>query len=1071
MPTKFKLLAGLNTAFLLFLSLSLFAQTSVTGRVLNTEKQPVVGATVQAKGGKSATLTGSDGTFSLTSSQKVSALLITIVGFESLTVPVRGNSVGDIMISTSTTVLNDIVVTGYSAQKRKEITGAISVVNVADMKSVPAATLEQLLQGQASGMNIISSGSPGEASNVFIRGITSFGNTDPLVVVDGVESAPGSLSILHDLSAQDIESVQVLKDAQSSIYGARGSAGVIIITTKRGKGNVSITYDGFYGTQVPLSGNPWHKANVQQMADLFFLAAKNSGAVDSAGNVTSNQYGKGLSPVLPAYIKAGPFSGLPSANGATDIKLYNNDYSKGPIYLIVPAAGGSGTDWFHEAFKPAPIMSHSITASGGSDKASYLFSLNYLDQKGTLLNTSLKRYAARINTNFNVANHVHIGENAYVLYKQNPRIGNNQEGNPVNTTAWEQPIIPVYDAGGGFGGTAGSQLGNSQSPIAVQTRAKDNQDNDWQVTGDVYVAVDFAKHFTVKTLFGGNFDNYYYFSHSYHTYENAENNGSNGYQENAGYNSTWNWTNTLSYKNIFAGKHNLTVLVGYESSQSRNRYLNGNRINYFSDDPNYLSLATGAPIGQQNYSQYSSIRIASFLAKLDYAFNDRYLLGVNFRNDGASVFGPASKYGNFGSVSAGWVVSREDFMSGVTFIDNLKFRGSWGVLGSIANVPQNNQYTLYGGTGSTSYYDLNGTSNSTVQGFYATTYGNLATSWEKDKILDFGLDATILKNKLDISFDWYKKTINGLLFGDQAAGVVGLGANLPQVNIGDMQNIGYDFSINYHTRISTDVNFNIGINAGHYTSTILNIPGAAGFFEAAGTHNTGNQVRNQTGHPVGAFFGYKIVGIYQDAADVAKSPKETDAAPGRFKYLDANGDGKISDSDRVFFGNPNPKFTAGINLGFSFKQFDFSAVFYWSYGNDVLNYTRYFQDFYPQFQNSKSAALLTDSWLPTRKNAKYPIVENGSYFSTNGVINDFYNEDGSYFRCKQMQIGYNFEPSLLKKAGIQKLRFYVQAANLFTITKYTGLDPELVGNARTFGVDYGNYPPSKTYIVGLSLTF
>jgi TonB-dependent starch-binding outer membrane protein SusC len=521
----------------------------------------------------------------------------------------------------------------------------------------------------------------------------------------------------------------------------------------------------------------------------------------------------------------------------------------------------------------------------------------------------------------------------------------------------------------------------------------------------------------------------------------------------------------------------LNVLVGYESFQTRNRYMNGSRISYFSDDPNYVNLNTGGS-GITNYSQYSSIRIASFLAKLDYSFNDKYLLGVNYRNDGASVFGPNSRHGDFGSVSVGWVLSQEEFMKGITFINNLKLRGSYGILGSISNVGINNQYNLYNGTQGTGYYDINGTSNNIVLGFYPSQLGNLNTGWEKDKILDVGFDATIINNHLDLSFDWYKKTIDGLLFQDQPPAVVG-GANAPQVNIGDMENTGLDIVVNYHTRISRDVNFNIGANIGSYKSTILSIPGAAGFFDVANTHNTGPMVREQEGHPVGAFFGYQIVGIFQDAADIAKSPTEADAAPGRFKYLDANKDGKIDDKDRVFYGNPNPDFTYGINLGVSWKEFDFSAVFYGSQGNDIFNYMNYFQAFYPQFQNAKNANLLTDSWLPTRKNTSIPIVENASYFSTNGVLNNYFMEDGSYFRCKQMQIGYNFTPAMLKHVGLDRARIYVQAANLFTITGYTGLDPEVQSQAngtgvpasQSFGIDYGNYPPMKTYLVGVSLTF
>lgn len=1070
----------LITVPLLLLGLVANAQTrTIKGQVVSAKDgKAVAGATISVNGQKVSALSGDDGSFAVNATGNVT-LSVTSVGFADRAVAVAGsqNSV-KISLTEEASQLSEIVVTGYTAQKRKEITGAVSVVNVKDMKSVPSGTAEQMLQGQASGVTIIGSGSPGEPSNVFVRGITSFGNSTPLVIVDGVQSAPGDLSLFRDLSASDIESVQVLKDGQAAIYGARGSAGVIIVTTRKGRGKPSVTYESYYGVQMPRTGNVWNKLDTKGMADLFWLAAKNS-QQDKNGVVTSGQYGTGTSPVIPDYIKYGSKSGY---TGPVDLTKYNNDYSKGDIFLIVPA-NKTGTDWWDVLMDPAPMQSHTITASGAAEKSTYLYSLNFLDQKGTLLNTYLKRYTARANTSWNIKNNIRLGENLTVFYKDNPRIGNNQEGNDINNTAWEQPIIPVLDAGGGFGGTAGSQLGNSSNPYANRMRSKDNQNYNWQVQGNVYAEVDFAKHFTAKTVFGGRIDNYYGFYHNYRSYENAENGSSNGYGEYGGYNNNYNWTNTINYSNIFKQNHSIKLMAGYEMLKVAGRQVGGSRVNYFSDNTDYLSLNTGSPIGQNNYSNFYKQTGTSILAKIDYAFKDKYLIGLNGRRDGSSVFGPDKRYGNFWSASAGWMISQEDFFKNVKGINSLKLRGSYGILGSISNVSALNQYTLYGGSGGSSYYDLFGTSNSTVMGFYATNLGNTATGWERDNILDIGFDATVLNNKLDISFDWYEKRIDGLLFQDQAPAVVGVGSQLPQVNIGDMKNTGIDLALNYRGKINNDLSYTVGANIGAYKSTIINIPGAAGFFEAAGTHNTGNQVRNAIGHPVGAFFGYKIAGIFKDAADVKAWATETDAAPGRFKYEDVNKDGKITDADRTFFGNPNPDFTLGLNLSVTYKKFDFSTVIYGSFGNDVLNETRYFQDFVPQFQNAKSIPVLTQSWLPADRskpraewtavnpNAKYPIAENDSWFSTNGVINDFYMEDGSYVRVKQLSIGYTIDPSTLKRYGIDKARIYLQGANLFTLTKYSGLDPEVNGSSVSFGVDYGVYPPSKQFNVGVSLTF
>ena len=1067
----------LITVPLLLLGLVASAQTrSIKGQVVSaTDGKAVAGATISVNGQKVSAIASEDGTFTVNASGNVS-LTVKSVGFANQTVSVAGTQSSiKVSLTEESSQLNEIVVTGYSSQKRKEITGSVSVVSVKDMKAVPSGTAEQMLQGQASGVTIIGSGSPGEGSTVFIRGITSFGNATPLVIVDGVQSAPGDLGSFRNLSANDIESVQVLKDGQAAIYGARGAAGVIIVTTKRGKGKPTITYDSYSGIQVPRTGNVWNKLDPQGMADLAFLAAKNSGQVDAQGNVSSGQYGTGKIAILPDYIKAGSYSGVGPNSGAaalaaTNLALYNNDYSKGPIHLIVPA-NKKGTDWWDEIFDPAPMTSHSITASGGQDKSSYLFSLNYFDQKGTLLNTYLKRYSMRANTSWNIKDNIRIGENLQLFYKDNPRIGNNERGNAVNNTAWEQPIIPVYDAGGGFGGTAGSNLGNSSNPVANQVRAKDNVNHNWQIQGNVFAEVDFAKNFTARTVFGGNLDNYYGFYHNYRNYENAENPASNGYGEYSGYNNNWNFTNTLSYANVFKQDHSIKLMAGYEALKVQGRQVGGSRVNYFSDDLNYLSLNTGSPIGQNNYSNLYKTTTNSILAKVDYAFRDKYLVGLNGRRDGSSVFGPNTKFGNFWSASAAWVISNEDFFKNVKFINTLKLRGSYGLQGSIANVGSLNQYTLYGGGGGSSYYDLFGTSNTTVMGFYATNLGNLSTGWEKSKTLDFGFEATVLNNKLDISFDWYKKTIEGLLFQDQAPAVVGVGSSLPQVNIGDMQNTGIDLSLNYRGKVNNDLSYTVGANLGAYKNEIINIPGSAGFFETAYTHSSGPQIRNAIGQPVSAFFGYKIAGIFQSAADVASYAKMVDAAPGRFKYEDINKDGKISDDDRTFFGNPNPDFTLGINLNVAYKRFDISTNLYGSFGNEILNETRYFQDFLPSFQNSKSIPLLTESWLPTRPSTVWPIVENNTYFSTNGVINNFYVEDGTYMRVKQLSLGYTIDPATLKRYGIDKARVFVQGANLFTITNYSGLDPEVAGSTSSFGVDKGNYPPMKTFNVGISLTF
>lgn len=1059
MPTKINLLVRsyLLALFLVFFSFNVFAQKAITGKVTNKANGlPIVGATIQVKGTTTVSLTNNEGIFSVNAGPKA-VLTVSVVGFESVEQAVAGKSEFIFALTETTSQLNEILVTGYSSQRKKDITGSVSVVNVKDLKAVPAGSPAQMLQGRASGLNVITSGQPGSGSNIRIRGITSFGNVDPLVIVDGVQ---GSLT---NLNVSDIESIQVLKDAgAASIYGVRGSNGVIVVTTKKGKsGRASVTYDAYIGTQKPASGNPFNLLNTQGMADLTWLAFKNSGQP-----TTHAQYGSGASPVIPDYIINGPNSGVSGAISAADLAKYNiTDFSKG-IYRIT-AANKTGTDWFHEIFRPAAIQSHTITASGGNDKNTYLFSMNYFNQQGTLMGTYLKRYSARINTTFNIKNNIRVGENLYIYNRTNPQIPNQSEGNAISMTYREQPIIPVFDINGGFAGTAAKGLGNAQNPVANQMRTFENKGNSWNIEGNIFAEVDFLKHITARTAFGGTMGNFYYYNYGFRTYENAENNASNSFSENAGYDRQWTWTNTIKYSNVFAGKHAVTALAGVEALEAYGRGVGGSTLGYFTDNPNFRTLSTGSS-GFTNYSYAYQNSLYSLFGKVDYAFNDKYLFSATVRRDGSSRFGADKRYGIFPSFAAGWRISRENFMKDVKWIDDLKLRGSWGVLGNQTNVDPSNAFSQFGGRPGNSYYDINGTSTSSVQGFYATRIGNPKTGWEEDILTNFGIDAQLFNNKIDLSAEYYQKKINGLLFPDQAPATVG-GAALPNVNIGDIQNKGVDASVTYHGAPNKDLKYDVGVIFTTYRSNITSIPGD--YFEAGGSR-IGNFVRNRVGHPIGSFFGYEVVGLFQDAADVSKSPVQAGAKPGRFKYKDANGDGKISDVDRVYFGNPNPKYTLGLNLNVSYKDFDFSTFLYGSFGNDVINYVRYWTDFYPSFLGVKSLDALNKSWLPTRTNTNVPIAENDASFSTNQVPNSYYKENGSYLRMKSFIVGYTMPANQLKKWGIEKLRLYVQAANLFTITKYTGLDPELSGSNAAFGIDYGNYPNNqKNFNVGVNVTF
>jgi len=1080
-------LSSMIIGFIMF-SCAAFAQKTITGKVTSSSsKEPIAGATVLVKGTKAATQTGSDGTFSINAPKDNSTIVISAIGFENTQVNAAGKTnLGEISLAGATTTLNDVFVTGYTSQRKRDITGSVSVVNVPDLKQTPSGSTEALLQGQASGVTVFSTGAPGGAAVVQIRGITSAGNTAPLVIIDGV---PGNM---HDINVNDVQSIQVLKDAgAAAIYGVRGSNGVIIITTKKGAGAVKVSYDAYYGTQRPLKKS-WNLASPTQTGLAKWAQAFNDGLTPN-----DPQYGSGATPVLPYYLTpAGAPKGAPNTSLA-DYNLYTNH---------ITLAAQNGNNWFNDIFKPAPIMEHNISLSGGSGKSSYFMSFNYMDQEGTLIQTSLKRYSLRFNSTFSFADdHIHIGENAFAIYKNNPGYFNAPGVNSTNSinTSYQLPnIIPVHDIAGNYAGGISIGLGNASNAVAIQERQADDINLNYQVLGNVFADVDFLKHFTAHTSIGGNVDYTYKNGFATTPYENAENNhAANLYLEVYGLNTSMIWTNTLRYGNKI-GKNNFSILGGSEYIYGIGKGSLATRGNYYITDssnltvsPNLRTLNFGQASTQTNNSTIVGDNgiatpyqqaLYSLFGRVDYDYDGKYLFSATIRRDGSSAFTSAKRYGNFPSVTAGWRISQESFMKNIDWLSELKIRGGWGKLGTINNINPTNAYTLYGQQINQSYYDINGTSTTPTAGLYVSQYGNPSTSWEEDVLTNIGFDLSILNNKIDFSLEWYKKLISGLLTRPSAPGTNG-GALDPFINSGNIQNTGIDMSLTYHGSLARDLKFDIMGTFTSYKNKVVSLPPGTLYFDEAGGGQTVIS-RLQPGHPIGAFFGYQVIGLFQSWDDVNKSPKQQDAAPGRFKYADVDKNGQINNNDRTFFGNPNPKFTAGLNLTVSYKNFDLYSFFYASVGNDILNNVKSSTDFPQGFGNqisenvfANSARLINSAGQPTNykdptahvanPGTNVPMLEQSADFSNSGAFNSYIMESGSFLRCRNLTIGYRIASNTLRRLHFDNLRIYVQALNLFTITKYSGLDPELnPGGNTVFGIDGGAYPNNqKTYSVGVNV--
>lgn len=1079
--------------FLCFLAMYLltvstsWAQNQVTGRVVDAgTRAPIPNASITIKGTTTGTVSNNDGTFSL-NVPGTSTLEISFVGYVSRDVDVSGRtSLGDIALTASNESLNEVVVVGYTTQLKKDITGSVSVVNIGDMIKQPTGLLANQLQGQASGVTVLSSGQPGDQPIVSIRGLNTFGNNVPLYIVDGVPTQN-----ISTLNPNDVQSLQVLKDAgAASIYGSRASNGVIIITTKQGRGKTTITYDGYYGTQRPKGGNVWNLLSPMEEAQLKFMALKNSGTPVSPSSPDA-LYGSGPEPVLPDYLNPiGAKDGDPSVNPNLYFvdPFYTNPDELNRFYRITKA-NKQGTDWFHEVFKPASMQNHNISVSGSSDLGRFFISGEYLDQNGTSLYTYLKRYTLRANTQFNLGNRVRVGENMAYSISEGYRI-NPDEDSQTGMAFRESTIIPVFDIMGNYAGTYGGKIGNSRNPVGqAWRRAYNNSGMDNRLFGNIFADVDVLNSVTFHTSFGG--ESLAGTNHSFGLpeYENAENTSKNSYSEGSYYNFNWTWTNTLQYKQTF-GKHDISALVGVESFKANARSLSGNTQSYFTFDPNFVNLSTGSGT-QSNASSKAMIEtLWSQFGRIDYAYNSRYLLSATLRRDGSSKFISSNSFGFFPAVTVGWRISQEDFMKSADWITDLKIRGGFGVMGNQFNIISENAFTTFSSNRDFSYYDIGGTNNSIVQGFGAGNIGNPAAKWEKDNNTNIGFDATLFQGKLTATVDWYKKSITDLLFNPALPATAGNGT-APFVNVASMTNTGLDLQIGTHQTFGSGWTFDATGVFTTYNNKIKKVTGNTDFFMSGsdqGSRFGDDFVRNQVGHSIGQFYGYQIVGFWntqqeiddantkaQHAVNDPEAVYQNDIGLGRFRYQDTNGDGIVTDEDRTLIGNPNPDFTYGLNLGSSYKNFDLSLFLFGSKGNDIWNNVKWYNDFWASFVGAKSKTALYDSWTPENHNAKAPIQENKGFTSTNGVPNSYYIEKGSYMKLKNITLGYTFPENMLKKAFIQSLRVYVQGANLVTFTNYSGADPEVssaqVDNSTSFGIDEGVYPTPRTFIVGINLKF
>ncbi len=1067
-PIKGALFCGL----LWLMSVVAFAQKSVSGKVSDAKGDGVPGASITVKGTTTGTISDANGGFKINVPNTGGTLVFSSIGYKTQEVKLTGQASINVTMEDDAASLDEVVVTGYSIDKRRESTGAISTVKSKDLTAVPSGNVEQQLQGRVAGLTVVTNGQPGTASQIRVRGFGAFGGNEPLYVVDGMP-----VNSTDFLSPDDIESTTVLKDASTaSIYGARAANGVIVYTTKKGtKGakKLNVTYDGTYGVTDP--GNGQAMMNPTDFATWTWNAKRNSG--EAFGHP---QFGSGSTPVIPDYLSVG---GTPGVIGSVDLaaqKLkYNIDPSAGAIYQVIKA-NKAGTDWYGAITRQAPLQRHSLGFSGGGDNSRFYVGFSVQDQKGILISNAMKRYAFRINSEFNLLKNLRIGENIQLTYLQILGQTGGAGGNGIAADendilqAFRMPsIIPIYDEFGGYAGTAAKGFNNPRNPVANQKGLLNNRNFNGLANGNVYAELDVIPGLTLRSSIAGNFRNNYGWGYTRWQYENSENNSAFGYNEFGGYSFGWTFTNTANYKKAF-GKHNIEVLAGQEAlNTGAGRNMSANGLNPFSQDVNYVTITTLGTKNPPSSNLFKGVNFYSLFGRAIYTFNDKYIVTGVVRRDGSSRFGVNSRYGIFPAVSAAWRVSSESFMKNLPWVQDLKIRGGYGTMGNSNNVDPNNQYSLYAARVDNSGYDINGSNSSIVDGYYRTRIGNPDAKWETSVTKNIGFDGSFLKGKLDVIVDLWQKDTKDLLYQLPITATAGFQAAAPSVNIGKMVNKGIDIQVINRGKITTDLGYEVNVTGSFLKNEITKIADGLTYLTNVNPGFRGiNPIRNQLGYGLSSFYGFKVLGLFQSKAEVDAAPAQDGKGVGRFRYADLNNDGKIDAADRTYLGSPIPKFTGGVNFTLTYKAFDLSAYLYTSIGNKIFNVSKWFTDFYPSFSGAAISERVKDSWTPQNTGATIPIFETASNFSTNTQSNSFYVENGSYLRFQNVSLGYTLPKAMLDKLKLSRVRAFVSTNNIFTITKYQGLDPQVGGNADTnFGIDVGNYPLTKSFTVGLNLGF
>jgi len=1033
--------------FSCFLALSSYAQQkTLSGTIKGEDGSPIPGVAVVVKGTTTGTITDMDGKFSFIVPADATVLAVTYIGMKSQEITIGNQTVFNVTLAADVIGIDEIVVVGYGTRKKEELTGSISTVSDKQMKISSAPSVVSRMQGLVSGVTITSANTPGGEATIRIHGIGTVNDPNPLYVIDGVPVGPG-----NNINPNDVESISVLKDASSAaIYGSRGANGVILITTKHGRANQEPTITFSARTGLSNATNQYDMLNTAEYGQAVFLQANN-------GYVFNSQYGKGANPVIPDYI-------LPAATKEGDPSVVPALYNY-PDYQIYKA-NKLGTNWYDEIYRTGIVQEYDLSITGGGAKSTYSLSSNYLDEQGFLIDTDFKRYNFRVNADTKFGDWLKVGQSLQAIYiNQKGDFGNNGEGNAISMAYRMQPIVPVRDIMGNFAGTRAPLTGNAANPVAQLDHAKNNDGKWFRVLGNIYGEANIMKGLTFKTLFGYNLGQWNAKNYTIPTHENAEPNKVAGLSVDSNYSILWNWSNTVNYNLTIKDIHTINVVLGTEAVENNWQGMSAGRSQYFSQSPDYMQLDSGE-LNKVNGGNGSSWALFSQFGRANYDLMGKYFLEATARRDGSSRFGAANRYGIFPAASAAWEISKESFMaSSHNWLDMLKLRAGWGRSGN-DQIGEYNMYSTFGTNGYTAAYNLNGTTGSAIAGFEPSTKGNADVRWETTETLNVGVNANMLQNKLTLAVDVWQRNTSDMLYQLSVPQVMGT-ATPPYVNIGKMKNTGVDIELGYHnTLMAGKLTYAVNATWSHYKNEVVSL--SNNLKEVVGySLRQVEYTRGTTGQAYPMFYGLISDGIIQTAAEAAAAPQfDTYTTVGHLKYRDLNNDGLITmDKDRTYIGDPHPAFTGGLNIDLGYANFDLNMFFYGSYGNDMINYVSRWID-YGQFVGGLSKDALYNSWTTSNTGARLPMLDGAAHSQEASTA---FIEDGSYLRMKTMRLGYTLPKNVLDKVKMKSLRIYLQATNLFTLTKYKGLDPELDSSGMSMGVDQGSWPTPRQITLGLTL--